>query len=124
MPQKRPPTWIEVAVANGGFRQAIKAFNWAHSWIYVKVALGHDPTVDEVAEWWNQSRRTAFRDQAAFRTCFPSLDTPAPIYKSEAQIAQIKKSVENLAKVEAAVRRMRRPSDSTILGEGFLNPGV
>ena len=67
MVTRKPRTWLEVAILNGGLRDAIKALTWAHSWIHVQVALGRDPTVEEVAEWWNESRRTAFREQAAFR---------------------------------------------------------
>lgn len=119
---KRKPTWIEVAVANGGFRKAIKALSWAHSWIYVEVALGREPSVDEVAEWWNESRRTAFREQAAFRECFPNLDTPAPIYAAKGQRERVQESVDRLLKVEAALRKARRPSDTEILSTGLLNP--
>src|SRR4051794_10675748 len=98
---KRQETWIEVAVGNGGFRKAITALRWAHSWIYVQVALGHDPSVDEVAAWWNESRRTSFREQAAFRECFPNLDTPAPLYAGKGQREGVARSVKRLAKVEA-----------------------
>lgn len=119
---KRTPTWIEVAVANGGFRKAIKALSWAHSWIYVEVALGREPSVDEVAEWWNESRRTAFREQAAFRECFPTLANPAPLYAGKGQREAVEQSVARLAKLEAAVRKARRPADSEILATGLLNP--
>lgn len=119
-PQRRP-TWIEVAVKNGGFRKAIRALSWAQSWIYVEVALGREPTVDEVAEWWNESRRTAFREQAAFRECFPKLDSPAPLYAARGERERIQKSVESLSKLEAAVRKARRPNDSEILAAGLLN---
>ncbi|HEX2574934.1 MAG TPA: hypothetical protein VHK88_01210 [Aquihabitans sp.] len=122
--QKRPATWIEVAVGNGGFRKALKALAWAHSWIYVQVALGRDPSVDEVAEWWNESRRTAFREQAAFRECFPHLDSPAAIYERPGMREQIEDSVAQLAKVEAAVRRLRRSKDTDLLDTGLLSPGA
>lgn len=119
---QRPRTWIEVAVANGGFRQSFRALAWAQSWIYVEVALGREPTVDEVAEWWGQSRRTAFREQAAFRECFPTLDNPAPLYEGRGQRERVEESVARLTKLEAAVRKARRPDDSEILAAGLLNP--
>ena len=59
--KRKTKTWIELAVALGGFRQGTRALLWAHSWTHAQVALGHEPTVDEVAEWWNESRRTCFR---------------------------------------------------------------
>ena len=120
----RKKTWLEVAVANGGFRKAIKALSWAQSWIYVEIALGHEPTVDEVAEWWCESRRTAFREQAAFRECFPPLDTPAPIYAGPGRRAQIEKGVEALTKLEASARKLRRSKDADLLDVGLLNPNV
>jgi hypothetical protein len=121
---KRPRTWIEVAVANGGFRKTYKALQWAHSWIFVEVALGREPSVEEVAEWWNESRRTAFREQAAFRECFPTLDNPAPLYAGQGQRERVARAVEQLAKVEAAVRKARRSDDSEILDAGLLNPNI
>ena len=49
MALKRKATWLDVAVSNGGFRNAIKALNWAHSWVHVQVALGRDPSVSPVS---------------------------------------------------------------------------
>ena len=80
---KRKATWLDVAVSNGGFRNAVKALSWAHSWVHVQVALDRDPSVDEVAEWWNTPRRSAFREQSAFRMCFPMLESPAAIYSTD-----------------------------------------
>lgn len=122
--KKRPTTWIEVAVRNGGFRNAIKALSWAHSWIHVQVALDRDPSVDEVAEWWAMSRRTAFREQAAFRECFPALDTPAAIYADPKQKAAVRKTVAVLKGLDAAKRSKQAAKDSDLLDVGLLNPGV
>ena len=122
MAKRRPRTWIEIAVVNGGFRNAVKALNWAHSWIHVQVALGHDPSVDEVAEWWNQPRRSAFREQAAFRECFPDLETPAPIYATPARTAEIRRSVKALSVLDGAIRAKRRANDATLLDTGLITP--
>ena len=124
MASKRKPTWLEVAVYHGGIRSAIKALNWAHSWMHVQVAFGREPTVDEVAEWWNMSRRTAFRDQAAFRTCFPDLDSPAAIYANNpGAVANITKAVEILNSIDAAKRARQAARDTDIIDTGLLNPG-
>ena len=109
---QRPSTWIEVAVANGGFRKALKALTWAHSWGIVREALGHDPTADEVSQYWNEPRRTTFREQAAFRECFPSLDTPAPILDT----AATRRALRQLAD---AAEDLERPSDASILQLGM-----
>lgn len=121
--RQRQATWIEIAVRNGGFRKAIKALTWANSWIHVQFALGRDPSVDEVAEWWNESRRTAFREQAAFRECFPDLETPAAIFDNAKSRAKIEEAAANLAKVEATVRSAKRSVDLDLLQAGLLNPG-
>lgn len=124
MAAKRGMTWIEVAVRNGGFRDAIKALSWAHSWIHVQVALGRDPSVDEVAEWWNESRRTAFREQAAFRKCFPTLDSPAAIYATPKAMAPVRQAVAVLKDLDAAKRAKQAAKDTDLLDAGLLNPGV
>lgn len=80
--RKRPVTWLEVAVRNAGMRKAMTAVSWAHTWAIAREALGHDPTVEEVADWWKMPRRSAFREQAIFREAFPTLETPAKIYES------------------------------------------
>lgn len=117
--QRRPRTWLEVAVANGSIREAIRALNWAHSWIHVQVAYGLAPSVDEVAEWWNQPRRTAFREQAAFRKCFPYLDDPSPLYASKAQLDSVQRTVKIFDKLDAAKRARKRATDSDLLGTGL-----
>ncbi|MHB8246233.1 MAG: hypothetical protein ACYDGN_12940 [Acidimicrobiales bacterium] len=55
--------------------------NCAVTWGVARESLGQDPTADQVAEWWAESRRTAFREQAAFRVAFPTLETPAALFE-------------------------------------------
>lgn len=124
MARSRKLTWMEVAVRNGGFRDGIKALDWAHSWIHVQVALGRDPSVDEVAEWWNISRRSAFRAQAAFRTCFPEAESPAIIYANNpSALDSVRRTVKALEKLDAAKRSRQAARDTDILNTGLLNPG-
>ena len=121
---KRQPTWLEVAVHHGGFRKGAKALLWANSWIFVREALGRDPSVDEVAEWWNESRRTAFREQAAFRECFPMLDTPEALYADPERRAKIAEAAQALNELDAVIRNKRRPNDSDLLETGLLGPAT
>ena len=110
MTKKRPArTWLEVAVARVGLRSAVKAMTWAYQWAVAREALGHDPSVDEVADYWGGSRRTAFREQAAFRAAFPELEIPARLYHSEQARAALRKQAELGEKVEqlGAKRRER-----------------
>ncbi len=120
--RKRPPTWLEVAVSNGGFRQAIRALKWAHNWAFVREAFGRDPSAEEVAEWWNQSRRTTFREQAAFRECFPTLDTPEAPYTDPKVRERIAEAAKVLGELEAAMRAKRQAADSDLLRTGLLGP--
>jgi len=80
---KRPPTWLEVGIQNGGMRAAVTAMSYAYTWAVTREALGHDPSAEEVAKWWGASERTTYRDQAAFRKAFPMLEDPGRIYASE-----------------------------------------
>ena len=47
------------------------------AWDVVRQELGHEPTVEEYADWWKLSIRTAYREQAAFRKCWPTEKDPA-----------------------------------------------
>lgn len=102
---------MEVAVANAGLRQSFRAFSWALNWATVREAIGHDPTVEEVAEWWNASVRTTFREQAAFRKAFPTLESPGKIFEDPEARSAIK-AVADLGgsgrnrKVEQAIVRL------------------
>jgi hypothetical protein len=116
---KRKATWLDVAVSNGGFRNAVKALSWAHSWVHVQVALDRDPSVDEVAEWWNTPRRSAFREQSAFRMCFPMLESPAAIYSTDEAMQKVRRTVEVLAKYDAWRRSDQAPEDTELLDVGL-----
>jgi hypothetical protein len=81
----RQPTWIEVAVRNAGMMKGATAITWAWCWGITREILKHDPSVEEVAEYWNASVRTAYRDHAAFKKAFPMLDSPAPYVRLRKQ---------------------------------------
>ncbi len=77
---KKPRTWAQVAVLNAGFRDALRAFEFAIDWGLAAAMLGRQPeTVEEYAEVAEVSRATAFRNQQAFRKAFPSLEGPAEL---------------------------------------------
>jgi hypothetical protein len=71
-------TWSELGVRNAGFRTTLRALQFAMSWGVATASLGHEPgSVEEYAEFWGESRATAFREQQAFREAFPNETTPA-----------------------------------------------
>ena len=112
--QKRPMTWMEVAVRNGGMRASVTAMSWAYCWAVTREAIGREPTVEEVADWWNMARRTAFREQAAFRKAFPTLDSTAPIYSTPESREGVARHAAAGDKLERWIleRRNRKETDS------------
>lgn len=101
MLKKRPArTWLEVAVARTGLRTGVRALTWAHEWAVASTALGHVPSVEEVAEYWGLTRRTAFREQAAFREAFPEVETPMALYDSDDARARLQAVADLGDKIE------------------------
>src|SRR3954465_969741 len=76
---KRPPSLLKVAVSRVGTVKGARVVAFILCWAIADDALGHPPTLEEYAEWWNESRATAFREQARFRECFPDEATPQRI---------------------------------------------
>jgi hypothetical protein len=122
MLKKRPArTWLEVAVARAGLRTGLRAMTWAYEWGVTREALGHEPTVEEVAEYWNLTRRTAFREQAAFREAFSTMESPAPIYDTDEARAALKKQADVLSKLDDAnAKRKARDAEIGIAQLGGL----
>ncbi|MGB3412053.1 MAG: hypothetical protein WBA45_12745 [Microthrixaceae bacterium] len=122
MLKKRPArTWLEVAVATAGLRTGVRALTWAHEWAVARASLGHDPTVEEVAEWWGLTRRTAFREQAAFREAFPTLESPAAMYATEEAQAGLKALADFGDKIdEIGEKRRARKAELGVAQLGSL----
>ena len=105
---------MELGVMNAGLRQTFRAINWALDWQTVRASVGEDPTVEQVAEWWNDSRRTAFRNQAAFREAFPTLETPAQLFaspKAQEAIQAVAKALDE----RSALKKARAIERATVL---------
>ena len=77
--RRKPRTLIDIAVARGGIIKGPRAISMIFGWFVAEEMLGHPPTLEEYADWWRLSRATAFREQAAFRECFPGETTPQRI---------------------------------------------
>jgi hypothetical protein len=92
---------------------------WAIMWAVTRESQGSDPSVEEVAAWWKENERTAYREQAAFRACFPTLENPEKIFEVpeiQVQIAKIAKAGDE---IEAGKMARRRISESMIMDLGF-----
>ncbi len=72
--------------------------SWALSWAIVRAATGDDPSAEEVAAWWKENPRTAYREQASFRKAFPDLDTPARLFVSREAKALVNEFVASMPK--------------------------
>jgi methionine synthase II (cobalamin-independent) len=106
--QVRHVTWIELAVRNVGILKAYTAMSWAYTWATAREALKHDPSVEEVAAWWGQSVRTSYREQAAFRAAFPTLETPAAIFADPAVRSKVAKVVKASDAVEKVITDVKK----------------
>lgn len=124
MAGRKPKTWLELAVTNAGFRQGIRAMTFVHLWGVAREALGHEPSAEELANWWNSPERTIYREQAAFRQAFPTLETPAPIADNPENRRRFKELAKRSAELDDAIHARRdakrsRLSDSAILRIGL-----
>jgi hypothetical protein len=97
----KPPLMIEVMIKRVGYRKALKVFTYMAAWEIVCAdgrAKGApddwEPTVDQYAIWWKESRSQAFRDQQLFRACLPGETTPSRVMRiareSRTEVAQLR----------------------------------
>ncbi len=77
MARRAPRTWAEIGYLNAGIRTTFRGLTFAVRWAACTAALGREPaSVDEFCEVLHEARRSAFRDQSAFRSAFPGEMTP------------------------------------------------
>ena len=100
-----PRTLAQVAIEKKGVIKGSRVLAFILCWGIAEEALGHPPTVEEYADWWKESRSTAYREQARFRECFPTEATPQRIVNMlQAQRADWKaKGVGGLGQVRLAL---------------------
>ncbi len=73
--RRAPRTVMEQAVTELGVLKGARVCVFVCQWTLASQALGRRITIDEYAEWWKESERTAYRHQAEFRRVF-GLPTP------------------------------------------------
>lgn len=72
-----------MAIQRVGFRKAYRVVVFAACWGLAEAEKGAPiVNVDEYGERWLMSRRHAFREQTAFRECFPEFATPRDLLAS------------------------------------------
>lgn len=68
---------LTVAARQGGMRRAFQVLTFMASWDQARKAMRRETlTLDEYADWWKESRTTAYRHQLWFREAFPGETTP------------------------------------------------
>lgn len=68
-----------ITLQRGGYRNGAKVLEFYMEWLMVHQDLGHRPSMEEFAEWWNISLATAYRQQATFREVWPEFLTPTDV---------------------------------------------
>lgn len=116
---KQTTTWLEVAVARTGLRDGIRAMTWAYQWAVAREALDHDPSAEEVAEWWAASERTTYREKAAFHKAFPELTDPAPLYNNPRAREALAAHANLGTKMDEWGERRRQRKEASILTIGL-----
>lgn len=96
---------MELCLARGGVMKGSRVCAFIAQWAIASQAVGHAITLQEYAEWWRESRATAYREQQRFRELFPGLDTPQVI--ADAAIARrdewLNEGIGGLGKLPASV---------------------
>jgi hypothetical protein len=82
-------------------------------------SLGRDPSAEEVAAWWKESVRTAYREQAAFKEAFPTLGTPAKIFEDPVSRSKVANVARLGDEMNARKQARRKIPDLTILELGM-----
>jgi hypothetical protein len=83
----------DLGMQNGGIRATISALTFALSWSTAWVSLGHEPTMEEYWDWWNQSAASAFRELEAWRKCYPG-ETVSEFVVRSGQLRSMEAAVE------------------------------
>jgi hypothetical protein len=64
---------LEVLIARGGIMKGGRVAAFVVMWAVAERSLGHEPTMLEVIEYWNERPRTLHRYLAEFRELLPEL---------------------------------------------------
>lgn len=99
----KPPTLLEVAVRREGPLRGARVLSFMVAWDVVRQELDHAPTIEEYAEWWKLSIRTAYREQASFRKCFPTESDPTRLMDAARASWDERKGVRGLGSVALPV---------------------
>jgi hypothetical protein len=100
-------------------RATIRALKFAMSWGLATAELHREPeSIEELAAVMELSRATAFRDQQAFRKCFPTEPTPGHLNQTSGQQDRYNELLRQLGDIKSA----SSAAESTVfnLGAGSI----
>jgi hypothetical protein len=80
--------------------------------------------VREDEYWATDSRRTAFPEQAAWRECFPTLETPAVMFDTPEMQARVKPMVKAGDDLITAMQEGKKEVDLSILQLGMAAASI
>jgi hypothetical protein len=91
---------------NSNFRTTIRALQFVTAWGLATAELGQEPqSIEEFAETLKMSRRTAFRNQEAFRQAYPTEDTPGRLNEVTGAQERYDATYRELRNIGKAVKR-------------------
>jgi hypothetical protein len=68
---------LTIAARRVGLRRAFRVLTFMAAWDRARRALDKRPIgLEDYREWWRETERTAYREQALFREAFPGESTP------------------------------------------------
>jgi hypothetical protein len=64
---------LGLCISRLGYRKGARVAAFMYEWEYAVRQVGHPLGIEEFADWWKESRATAYRRQGLFREAFPEL---------------------------------------------------
>lgn len=87
-----------IAAARVGQNRAKAVVAFVMQWSIAMDALGADAiTLQDYADYWGETRRTAFRHQSEFREAFPGQQTPTGVVHLARTVWDAKQGVSGLS---------------------------
>lgn len=104
MPKRAPRNLLDYLIARAGIRRGMRIATFIAQWTMAQQALGHEPSVDEAAAWWKESRATWYRRLDEFRGIFGATSTPGRF--AAAAIAEADERIDAVGEALAALGRV------------------
>lgn len=103
MPRRRSPEPLLVTLQGRvGYLRGCKVCGFIVAWGIVTESLGRPPeSIEEYADWWKQSHRTAYREQALFRLAVHEYETPTELWEEVRKQVDVRRAARERDKIAA-----------------------